>query len=148
MRRTLAFASVLLTLVSACGGSGRANAQGGFSLASMKGSYAGLFTGKIATPGGLLPFLGTGVFTADGAGNLSGEETYTANGTPCSATVQGTYQVNADGSGSDAVKFTATGTGCTSGSYTQTLAIGQGGSLVLLVNTNADQISEEWHLQN
>jgi|GEM_PF-3479884 hypothetical protein len=148
MKTTLLLSALLLTLASACGGSSKANAQGGFSLASVKGSYAGLFTGKIQTSGGLLPFLGTGVFTADGAGNLSGDETYTVNGAPCSATVQGTYQVNADGSGSDAVKYTDSGTGCTSGSYTQTFAIGQAGSLIVMVNTNGDQVSEEWHLQS
>ncbi|HLH77359.1 MAG TPA: hypothetical protein VKV28_11185 [Candidatus Binataceae bacterium] len=148
MKTTLLVAALSLTLASACGGGSKANAQGGFSLASIKGSYAGLFTGKIHTSSGLLPFRGTGVFTADGAGNLSGDESYTVNGVPCSATIQGTYQVNADGSGSDSVKFTASGSGCTSGTYTQSLAIGQAGSLILLVNTNADEISEEWYSQN
>src|SRR5260370_29240577 len=58
----LAIASLLL--VSAC--SGKASAQKGFSLSSLKGSYAGIFLGQANTGTQLLPLLGTGVFVSDG----------------------------------------------------------------------------------
>jgi len=134
--------SVVLTAYS----SGQA-APANFSLASLKGSYAGLFSGHISTPGGMLPILGTGIFIADGAGKLSGHESYTVSGAPCTATIFGTYTVSPDGSGTLAAKFTTNTPGCVSGSYTQSLAIAQRGRLVLLSNSNADQITEQWHLQ-
>jgi hypothetical protein len=137
----------LSLLPLACGGSGTAAAQGGFSLASVRGSYAGIFEGKINVNGALLEFLGTGIFTADGKGNFTGTETYTVVTTPCQATVSGTYTVSPDGSGTNSATFTTTSPGCSSGSYTQSLAIGQVGKLVLLSNTNGDQVNEEWHLQ-
>ena len=137
----------LSLLPLACGGNGTAAAQGGFSLASIHGSYAGIFEGKINVNGALLEFLGTGIFTADGKGNFTGTETYTVVTTPCQATVSGTYTVNPDGSGTNSATFTTTSPGCSSGTYTQSLAIGQSGQLVLLSNTNGDQVNEEWHLQ-
>jgi hypothetical protein len=51
------------------------------------------------------------------------------------------------GTGTNSIDFTATTPGCTSGSYTQSLVIGGFGDLVLLSNTNGDQINEQWHLQ-
>lgn len=137
----------LSLLALSCDSKGTAAAQGGFSLASIHGSYAGIFEGKINTSGGLLEFLGTGIFVADGKGNFTGTETYTVVSTPCVATVSGTYTVNPDGSGTNTASFTTTSPGCSSGIYTQTLAIGQSGHLVLLSNTNGDQVNEEWHLQ-
>ena len=137
----------LSLLTVSCGGKGTAAAEGGFTLASIRGSYAGIFEGKINTSGGLLEFLGTGIFVADGKGNFTGTETYTVVTTPCQATVSGTYTVNPDGSGTNSATFTTTSPGCSSGTYTQSLAIGQSGRLVLLSNTNGDQINEEWHLQ-
>ena len=144
-------ANVMLIALSllplSCGGNGTASAQGGFSLASIRGSYAGIFEGKINTSGGLLEFLGAGIFVADGKGNFRGTETYTVVTTPCQATVSGTYTVNPDGSGANSATFTTTSPGCSSGTYTQALAIGQSGRLVLLSNTNGDQVNEEWHRQ-
>jgi hypothetical protein len=139
----LAAASLLLVL--AC--SGKASAQKGFSLSSLKGSYAGTFSGKANTGTQLLPLLGTGVFVSDGAGNLSGHQTYTVSTTVCEAAIKGTYKVNPDGTGTASVHFTSTTPGCKDGSYTQSLVIGNAGALVLLSNTNGDQINEEWHLQ-
>ncbi len=128
-------------------GSGNAAARSGFSFASLKGSYAGQFSGNIDAGGSLLPFHGVGIFVSDGKGNLSGHETYTVDTTPCEASISGTYTINADGSGTSAVTFTTSSPGCTSGSYTQGLAIAQRGKEIFLSNTNGDQISEEWHLQ-
>lgn len=147
--RTRAYMMViaLSLLPLSCGGNRTATAEGGFSLASIHGSYAGIFEGKINTSGGLLEFLGTGIFVADGKGNFTGTETYTVVTTPCQATVSGTYTVNPDGSGTNTATFTTSSPGCSSGTYTQSLAIGQSGKLVLLSNTNGDQINEEWHLQ-
>jgi hypothetical protein len=142
--RALAAAS-LLFISASC--NGNASAQKAFSLSSLKGSYAGIFFGKINTGTQLIPLLGTGVFISDGAGNLSGHETFTINTTPCEATIKGTYTVNPDGTGTDSATFTATTPGCSGGSYTQSLVIGSAGDLVLLSNTNGDQINEEWHLQ-
>ena len=145
--KTLGVLAALSLVCVSCGGSGNAGAAG-FSLASMKGSFAGIFSGKINTGTQLLAFLGTGIFVADGAGNLTGHETYTVVTTPCNATIKGTYTVMPDGSGTASVTFTTSTPGCTSGSYTQSLAIAQAGQLVLLSNTNGDQINEQWHLQN
>jgi hypothetical protein len=141
-----ALAALSLIAVS-CGDGGQAGAHPGFSLASVKGSYAGIFTGNINTGTQFLPILGTGVFISDGAGNLTGHETYTVVSTPCEATIEGTYTVGPDGTGADSVKFMTSTPGCTGGSYTQSLAIAQSGKLVLLSNTNVDQINEEWQLQ-
>ncbi|HUO03649.1 MAG TPA: hypothetical protein VMU16_00500 [Candidatus Binataceae bacterium] len=126
---------------------GTAAARAGFSTASMKGSYAGIFSGQANTGESLISLLGTGIFIADGKGNLTGHETYTFGTTPCQAAILGTYQVDADGSGTDSVTFTTSSPGCVSGAYTQSLAIADKGDLVLLSNTNGDQINEEWHRQ-
>jgi hypothetical protein len=67
--------------------------------------------------------------------------------TPCEAKLSGTYTINPDGSGANSIAFTTSTPGCTSGTYTQSMAIAQRGELVLLSNTNGDQINEEWHLQ-
>jgi hypothetical protein len=141
----VAVAIGLLSLSAAC--SGKAAAQKGFALSSLNGSYASSFSGNANTGTKLVPLLGTGVFVSDGAGNLSGHETFTINTTPCQATIKGTYTVNPDGTGTDSIAFTATTPGCTRGSYTQSLAIAESGSLVLLSNTNGDQINEQWHSQ-
>jgi hypothetical protein len=136
-------AAVALLFVPAAG-SGTAAAKRGFRLSSIKGSYAGIFSGKASSG---VEVLGTGVFVSDGEGGLSGHETFTVDTTVCEATIKGTYTVSPDGTGTDSIDFTATTAGCTSGSYTQSLAIGGSGELILLSNTNGDQINEEWHLQ-
>lgn len=144
-RVELAAAVGLMLLAAAC--SGKASAQKGFGLSSLSGSYAGIFFGNANTGTKLLPLLGTGVFVSDGAGNLTGHETYTVDTSICDATVTGTYTINPDGTGADSVAFTPTTPGCTGGSYTQSLVVGESGDLVLLSNTNGDQINEQWHLQ-
>ena len=144
---TFGFLATLGMLSISGAGSGNAAAHGGFSLASLRGGYAGIFSGTANTGSGLLPISGTGVFVADGHGNLTGHETYTVVTTPCAATISGTYTINPDGSGTASIAFTTSTPGCTSGRYTQSMAIAQRGELVLLSNTNGDQINEEWHLQ-
>lgn len=135
-------------LAAGCGGArGVAAAQKGFSPASIKGSYGSIFSGKIAIGGGLEPFDGVGVFIADGKGNLIGHETYNLNGATCSATVQGTYTVAPDGSGTNSITFTSSAPGCASGTYAQSLVVAESGRLALLANTNSDLITEQWRLQ-
>ncbi len=148
MRHTIfGFLAALSMLWISGAGSGNASAHGGCSLASLRGSYAGIFSGEVNTTSGLLPISGTGVFVADGHGNLTGHETYSITTAPCEATISGTYTINPDGSGTDSIVFTTSTVGCMSGAYTQSMAITQRGGLVLLSNTNGDQINEEWHLQ-
>lgn len=125
-------------------GIGTAAAKKDFSLSSIKGSYAGIFSGKTSSG---IKLLGTGVFVSDGEGGLTGHETLTIGTAVCEATIKGTYTVNPDGSGKDSIHFTATAPGCSGGSYTQSLVIGGSGELILLSNTNGDQLNEEWHLQ-
>jgi hypothetical protein len=143
-----AMLAALSLLSIACGGSSGIAGAAGFSQASMKGSFAGTFSGNIYTGSQHLPILGTGIYIADGAGNLTGHETYTVASTPCEATIKGTYTIEADGSGTDTVTFTTSSPGCTSGTYKQSLAIARSGQLVLLSNTTGGQIKEEWHLQD
>jgi hypothetical protein len=119
--------------------------QQSFSAASLQGAYASRFSGEVNTGKEWVPFLGTGVFIADGSGHVSGHETYMVGTQVCTATITGTYTVESDGTGSDAIAYKAE-PGCEGGSYTQSLAIARRGELVLLVNTNAgDRIEEEWH---
>lgn len=140
----LGLAALLLALSGT--GSGAA-AQGDFSQASLSGRYAGIFSGRVPRGGGSLPIVGTGIFIADGKGHLRGRESYTLGTTTCEATISGTYKVGPDGRGTDAVTFTTLGKGCASGSFTQSFVIARHGALVLLANTNGQQIEERWHLQ-
>lgn len=129
---------------------GGAKAVGdGFSSHSLRGSYAGSFSGKINIGGELLPIMGTGIFIADGEGRLTGHETYTIDTTVCDASISGTYTINPDGTGTDSATFTppASEPDCAGGSYKQSLVIGEQGKIVLLSNTNGDQLNEEWHRQ-
>ncbi|HUC18370.1 MAG TPA: hypothetical protein VMA37_11885 [Acetobacteraceae bacterium] len=147
-RVTLAAGLVALMAAPAVAATnGDTAAQQGFSVATLHGSYASRFSGEIDTGKAWIPILGTGVFVADGSGHLSGRETYMVGTQVCTATIAGTYAVASDGTGSDAITYKAE-PGCEGGSYTQSLAIGRHGELVLLVNTNAgNRIEEEWHSQ-
>ncbi|HVN63326.1 MAG TPA: hypothetical protein VMT58_01720 [Candidatus Binataceae bacterium] len=124
-----------------------ASARGGYSLASLKGSYAGIFSGQVNTDSGLVPILGTGIFISDGKGGLTGHESYTFGTTTCDSTISGSYTMSPDGTGTDSITDSSASPGCSGGSYTQSLAIGDKGKLVLLSNNNGDQINEEWHSQ-
>lgn len=120
----------------------------GYSLKSVRGSYASQFSGTIFSNNTALLMSGTGVFTSDGKGNITGHESYTLNGTPCTATVSGTYTVNPDGTGDLAGEFTSIGQGCESGSYTQSFAIAKSGHTIVLANSNQGQgIDEVWRAQ-
>ncbi len=140
-----------LFLLAICGGGAlavRADGSRAFSLKSLHGTYAGEFSGTVLSNNTALLIGGTGIFIADGKGAIAGHESYTFNGTPCNATVSGTYSVQADGSGTNSITFSTTDLGCEGGSYTQSFAIGDSGRTVVLANSNQGQvINEVWHAQ-
>jgi len=137
----------LMAAPAAAATNGDTAAQQDFSVATLHGFYAGRFSGEVDIGKAWVPILGIGVFVADGSGHLSGHETYMVGTEVCTATITGTYAVASDGTGSDAITYKAE-PGCEGGSYTQSLAIGHHGELVLLINTNAgNRIEEEWHSQ-
>lgn len=74
-----------------------------FGRESFKGSYSMRFFGKT---GGGAPDGGTGIVISDGVGKISGNLTENKDGAVCQFTLNGTYTVNPDGTGS----ITATGT--------------------------------------
>lgn len=103
IRRTflsLLLAAVLALLVFAtgCGGSSKAATPvGNFSVSSLSGTYAFVFSGNDANG----PFAVAGTLAADGGGNISGG-TLDVNQRPnpaTNATLTGTYTVAADGRG-------------------------------------------------
>jgi hypothetical protein len=94
----------------------------------------------------LQPFAGTGVFISDGRGNLRGHETANFDGHACDYQIKGTYTIEADGSGSNAINFFDGGPGCQDGSYTQSFQVVDDGDLVLLSNTNSPDVgTEHWY---
>jgi hypothetical protein len=129
-------------------GGARSPAAPGFSTRNIKGAYASVFQGVIVGSGTPEYLAGTSIINADGKGNLSGHESFVFNGTPCSnVTMSGTYSVNSDGSGSNAVMFSGTTQAC-SGSYTQEFSIGGSGQIVVLSNSNAgNEVTETWRQQ-
>ena len=136
-----------------CGSSGgAANAQTGFTLASIKGRYG--FSFSVAIPGATsVDFVGgTGVYDVDGAGHLSGTESYnsTTDGShSCiNVSISGTYTVNPDGTGTDTINLSSSDPQC-SGSFEQALVIAQGGNVVKATNlqTGVILIAGEWTRQ-
>jgi len=81
-----------------------------FSNKDLRGTYTQKFSGFVAGTGNpfpsgtSIPQSGTGTETADGKGNFTANLVFSIGGSTCSGTVAGTYQVNADGTG------TSTGT--------------------------------------
>ena len=92
---------VLAALVAASGlalSVGAGATKPGFSLHSVKGTYASTFHGTID---------GTGTLVADGAGNIVGGTETANDGTNiCTGSLTGTYTVNADGTGTLTIVFT------------------------------------------
>ncbi len=89
---------------------------------------------------------GTGVYQADGAGHLTGQETTNTNGQACSGTMTGTYTVNPEGTGTVSVTFTATTPGCTDVGFQQSLVILDSGRIVRVADTMPTEVTifEEW----
>ncbi len=119
----------------------------GFSNRNIHGTYAGVLSGVILQNGTPLNVVGSGIFIADGKGNISGHESYVFNGSPCTATVSGTYTVSSDGSGSDSITLNSGTAGCGDG-FTQALAIADGGHTIVFNNNGPGQeVTETWRLQ-
>ena len=125
-------------------------AQRVFSDTSIHGRYGITYTVALPNPQGPTQFLsGTGVYEADGAGHLTGEETTNANGEVCSGTLTGTYTVNPNGTGTTSVTFTPTTNGCSVVSFQQSLVIVDSGRIVRVADTIPTQVTilEEWQKQ-
>jgi hypothetical protein len=137
-------------LCSSCGSPGSASAATTFSKSSIKGSYAMSFAVAVGGGAAIDYAGGTGVIVSDGNGSLSGSESFSdTDGTVCTdATISGTYTVNPNGTGTINISLTSTEPGCTE-SFTESLAIANGGSLVKTtnLNTNVAQLSGDWTRQ-
>ena len=141
---------VLALAVGGCERSSGATSSSGFSVASIKDTYASLFSGHLLINNTQVLFAGTGIFITDGKGNLTGSETFNVGGQICAnVTVSGTYTVNPDGTGTDAITFSSAAPGC-SGTYQQSLVISDGGRIIRLSNASPDQppVVEEWRAQS
>jgi hypothetical protein len=113
---------IMVALVAAAGlalsaGAGRSNL--GFSLSSVRGTYASTSHGTTD---------GTGTLITDGAGNITGgtETVDDGVGDVCRGSLSGSYTVNPDGTGTLTVIFTTTATiagACPSGSATNHAAL-------------------------
>ncbi len=100
--------------ISGCGGGG-SNVQpppptGNYSLSSLSGQYAFVTNGEVFTSGPNAPtsLARTGVFIADGKGNITGGmEDINTNGTPSNAILitSGSYTVAANGRGALTLSF-------------------------------------------
>jgi len=121
-------------------------AASGSPLSLVSGNYASSFSGYAIASGSLQPFAGTGLFISDGNGNLSGHETVNFDGNACDYQIHGTYTVASDGTGTDAIDFVNGGSGCSGGSYIQSLVVVDAGDMILLSNTNSpDVATEHWY---
>ena len=97
--KRLIFAIALCGLVSITSFAGERDH--GFSLRSFDGSYSLVFNGNIG---------GTGVIVADGRGNSTGTMAANLGTAVCQGTLNGSYTVNADGTGTYNPLFTVTHT--------------------------------------
>jgi hypothetical protein len=106
-RLHFALVTAAALLSGACGGGSSVQPPppvGKYSMASLNGQYAFVTNGEVFTAGSgaPVPLARTGVFIADGKGNITGGiEDVNASGTPSNAIAitNGTYTVNADGRG-------------------------------------------------
>lgn len=104
--RVLTFLCLLLTAASGAVAQSAATAvalsTGRFSVRSVSGGYGfsifAIAAGAAAS--------GSGVFTADGAGNIKGEETVNVNGISCHVVLTGTYTMDGDGAGNAILDLT------------------------------------------
>ena len=152
--RTIGFAVFALMVCAGTGYvllTGTAGAKG-FALASIKGSYG--FSFSVAVPGPTsVDFIGgTGVYMADGAGHLSGSESYNStlgSGHSCiNVQISGTYAVNSDGTGTDTITLSSSDPSC-SGSFSQAIVIAENGKVVKATNIEqgAVLIAGDWTRQ-
>jgi hypothetical protein len=127
--------------------------SGGLSNFRLCGRYSFSFSGFVSdsfpSPVGYVS--GVGQFTSNCRGGLTGLETENLNGEICKYTVQGTYQINADGTGVDALTATPIEGPCTSAvSFVQSIAVADAGKIVKVISgttqrgTNQVTIQQEW----
>jgi hypothetical protein len=143
----LFFSFGLSILVFCLGCTGRtmlsANAAG-FSNASLVGGYSLSETGETLGTGSI-KFAEVDVVTFDGVGRLSGHGTMNEGGTICASTVTGTYNVNADGSGSATLIQTpdpaSAAGGCTTISFPLALIISDAGAEVQFIEVSTGEIA-------
>jgi hypothetical protein len=128
-------------------------ANGGVSQLKLCGRYSFSFSGFVSdsfpSPVGYVS--GVGQFTSNCRGGITGVETENLNGVICKYTVAGTYNMNSDGTGVDALTATPIGGPCDSAvSFAQSIAVAAGGSIVKVISgttqrgTNQVTIQQEW----
>jgi hypothetical protein len=152
MHMRLAIGATILTLAATLFAVQPAFAQtasGGLSNLKLCGRYSFSFSGFVSDPVGYVS--GVGQFTSNCRGGITGVETENLNGVICKYTVTGTYQINSDGTGVDALSATPMGPPCeTVVSFAQSIAVAAGGSIVKVIsgtperNTNQVTIQQEW----
>jgi hypothetical protein len=96
--RTVFFATLLLGMATVASAQ-QALHGGSCTNFTVAGSWGTTMTGTLFPPTGAVPFAAVNRVTYDGAGNYSGTQTRSSNGTVSRATVQGTYTVNSDCTG-------------------------------------------------
>jgi len=144
--------------LAVCAGSGygllsdTANAKAGYTLKSIRGTYAVSFSVAVPSQNGTDFIGGTGIYRADGAGNLTGTESYNSTlSTDHQCTnvgISGTYTVNPDGTGTDSITLTSSDPSC-AGSFSQAIVIAQQGTVVKATNLQNGfvLIAGEWTRQ-
>ncbi|MGH9566963.1 MAG: hypothetical protein ACRD4I_13325, partial [Candidatus Angelobacter sp.] len=103
---TFALAALFTAVVAGCGGNSNPKPQGGFTAASLSGSYSFLFSGSDISSGGSAEFVAVaGSLQADGAGHITGgvldvnQNDSSGQPQPLTSSLTGTYIVRADGRG-------------------------------------------------
>jgi len=145
----LLFTLGLALLSVSCGGGGGPTmfpppsvSAAAFSNASLSGGYSFADSGETLGPASI-KFAEVGVITFDGAGSLKGSVAMNDGGTICTATVTGTYSINADGSGSATLTQTpdaaSVAHGCTTITFQVALALSGGGAQVQFVETSSTE---------
>jgi hypothetical protein len=121
-------------ILSSAGGTVHA---AGFTAKNMSGGYGF----SIVTLGAAA----TGVITADGNGNITGEETANVAGLSCHGTLTGSYTVEADGAGAATIFLTEDATssakGCQPLATHFSLALTDGGRQILMAEQDATVVA-------
>lgn len=154
MRSLIQIATLTLVAALMLGQSALAQtASGGLNNLRLFGRYSFSFSGFVSdsfpSPVGYVS--GVGQFTSNGRGGITGVETENLNGVICKYTVVGTYNINSDGTGTDALTATPAGGPCNAPvSFAQSIAVASGGAVVKVISgttqrgTNQVTIQQEW----
>ncbi len=154
MRSLIQIATLTLVAALMLGQSALAQAaSGGLNQFRLCGRYSFSFSGFVSdsfpSPVGYVS--GVGQFTSDCRGGITGVETENLNGVICKYTVVGTYNINSDGTGTDALTAAPAGGPCNAPvSFAQSIAVASGGAVVKVISgttqrgTNQVTIQQEW----